>query len=53
MTERAPGDDTRAHDREDVALDPFSVGQPASAHGNPGAIAVPEEPIARSRRRSP
>ena len=46
MTERAPGDDTRAQDREEVALDSSSVGQPASAHGNPGAIAVPEEPIA-------
>jgi ABC-type dipeptide/oligopeptide/nickel transport system permease subunit len=46
MTNRAPGDDTRAQDREDVSLDTFSVGQPASAHGNPGAVAVPEEPIA-------
>ncbi|HWL33795.1 MAG TPA: ABC transporter permease [Gaiellaceae bacterium] len=46
MTNRAPGDDTRAQDREDVPLDTFSVGQPASAQGNPGAIAVPEQPIA-------
>src|SRR5688572_26118763 len=46
MTNRAPGDDTRAQDREDVSLDSYSVGQPASAHGNPGAVAVPEEPIA-------
>ena len=46
MTERAPGDDTRAHDREDVSITSFSVGQPASAHGNPGSVAVPEEPIA-------
>jgi ABC-type dipeptide/oligopeptide/nickel transport system permease subunit len=45
MTERAPGDDMRAQDREDVPIESLSAGQPASAHGNPGAIAVPEEPI--------
>ena len=46
MTEHAPGDDTRAQDREDVPIGSLNAGQPASAHGNPGAIAVPEEPIA-------
>ena len=43
MTERVPGDDVRAQDREEVALDTFSVGQPASAHGHPGNLALPEE----------
>ena len=51
MTDRAPGDDTRAQDREDVSLDSYSVGQPASAHGNPGAVAVPESRSRRCRRR--
>ena len=45
MTERSPGDDTRAEDREEVVLDTVSIGQPASAHGHPGSIAVPEEPL--------
>ena len=49
MTERVPGDDMRAEDREEVTLDTVSVGQPASAHGNPGSIAVPEEPVAPLR----
>ena len=40
MTEMAPGDDTRAQDREDVPLDSLSVGQPASAHGHPGSLAL-------------
>ncbi len=43
MTERAPGDDTRAQDREDVPLDSLSAGRPASAHGHPGNLALPEE----------
>jgi hypothetical protein len=49
MTEHAPGDDMRAQDREEVPLESLSAGQPGSAHGNPGAVAVPEEPIAPLR----
>ena len=42
MTERPPGDDMRAQDREEVAIDSESVARPASAHGHPGSMAVPE-----------
>src|ERR671921_2183790 len=44
MTERAPGDDTRAQDRDVETLDAAHVARPASAHGHPGSIALPEEP---------
>jgi ABC-type dipeptide/oligopeptide/nickel transport system permease subunit len=44
MTERVPGDDTRAQDREVESLDSAHVARPASAHGHPGSMALPEEP---------
>ena len=44
MTERIPADDLRPQDLEEVALGSDSVGVPASAHGNAGSMAVPEEP---------
>jgi peptide/nickel transport system permease protein len=44
MTERAPGDDTRPQDREEVALSSDTVGLPASAHGQVGSMALQGEP---------
>jgi peptide/nickel transport system permease protein len=44
MTERVPGDDVRAQDREVETLDSTHVARPASAHGHPGSMALPEEP---------
>ena len=44
MTERAPGDDTRRQDREEVALSSDTVGRPASAHGQVGSMALQGEP---------
>ena len=44
MTERVPGTDMRDEDREEVALGSESVARPASAHGHPGSMALPEEP---------
>jgi peptide/nickel transport system permease protein len=44
MTERVPTDDLRPEDREEIPLDSQSVGRPASAHGHPGSLALPEEP---------
>jgi len=44
MTERAPGDDTRPQDREEVALSSGTVGLPASAHGQVGSMALQGEP---------
>lgn len=44
MTDRPPRSDLRAQDREDVVLDSGSVGRPASAHGQTGAVALANEP---------
>ncbi|HUQ22816.1 MAG TPA: ABC transporter permease [Gaiellaceae bacterium] len=44
MTERPPGDDRSAQDREEVVLGSASVGVPASAHGQVGSLALQGEP---------
>ncbi|MGH3071500.1 MAG: ABC transporter permease [Gaiellaceae bacterium] len=40
-----PRDDERAQDREDVSLESANVARPAGAHGHPGGLALPEEPL--------
>ncbi|MEX2212074.1 MAG: ABC transporter permease [Gaiellaceae bacterium] len=44
-TERPPGEDERAQDRETVNLPSSSVGRPASAGALPGAMATIEDPL--------
>ena len=44
MTERVPPADMRPQDREEVGLEAGSVARAAAAQGNPGGIALLEEP---------
>jgi ABC-type dipeptide/oligopeptide/nickel transport system permease subunit len=49
MTDRQPEADRLAEDREEERLSSTDVARPASAHGNPGSVAVLEEPAEIAR----
>jgi ABC-type dipeptide/oligopeptide/nickel transport system permease subunit len=49
MTDRQPDADRLAEEREEERLSAASVARPASAHGNPGSVAVLEEPAELAR----
>ena len=44
MTDRLPSSDRRAQDGDEIVLDSANVARPAGAHGNPGAVAIANEP---------
>ena len=45
MTDRQPSPDVPAEDQEDVVLESSSVARPAAAHGHPGAVGLPNDPV--------